>query len=188
MAEDNQAAAAGGEQAQQAAPTINIVGQYVKDLSFENPGAPANIVAGGKNPSFGVSINVSVKKQEDDVYAVELPINVKAERDEAMLFNIELIYGGLFRVRNVQDNQMAPVLMIECPRLIFPFARQMVSSVSQSAGFPPVMLEPVDFTAIYRQNLQRMQQQAQQSGQSGQGSDAPTGTGNGSGDEDPTVN
>lgn len=164
MAEDKQAAAANPQQA--AVPTINIVGQYVRDMSFENPDAPASILAGGSTPSFNVAINVTVKKQQEDIYAVETPINVKAERDSKVLFNVELIYGGLFRIKNVPENQIAPILMVECPRLIFPFARQIVANVSQSGGFPPVMLEPVDFAAIYRQNLQRMAQAAQ-SGQQG---------------------
>lgn len=164
MAEDTPAAAANPQQA--AVPTINIVGQYVRDMSFENPDAPGSILAGGAAPSFNVSINVSVKKQQEEIYAVEIPINVKAERDSKVLFNVELIYGGLFRIKNVPENQVAPILMVECPRLLFPFARQVVANVSQSGGFPPVMLEPVDFAAIYRQNLQRMQQAAQSGQQS----------------------
>lgn len=182
MAEDNQAAA-GSQQAP--APSINIVGQYVRDMSFENPDAPASIMAGGGSPTFNVAINVSVKKQADDVYAVETPINVKAERDGKVLFNIELIYGGLFRIQNVPENQIAAVLMIECPRLIFPFARQTVATVSQSGGFPPVMLEPVDFAAIYRQNLQRMAE-ASKAGKPAEA--APAGASDGKADENKTVN
>ncbi len=184
MAEDNQAAA-GSQQAP--APSINIVGQYVRDMSFENPDAPGSIMAGGASPTFNVAINVSVKKQSDDVYAVETPINVKAERDGKVLFNIELIYGGLFRIQNVAENQIAAVLMIECPRLIFPFARQTVAAVSQSGGFPPVMLEPVDFAAIYRQNLQRMQA-ASKSGAPAEGEAAPAADGEAKADESKTVN
>lgn len=186
MAEDKQAAA-GSQQAP--APAINIVGQYVRDMSFENPDAPASILAGGASPTFNVSINVSVKKQQDDIYAVETPINVKAERDGKVLFNIELIYGGLFRIQNVPENQVAAVLMIECPRLLFPFARQTVAAVSQSGGFPPVMLEPVDFAAIYRQNLQRMAQ-ASQSGTPGEAATpaATDGDAKADADEKKTVN
>lgn len=184
MAEDNQAAA-GGQTAP--APSINIIGQYVRDMSFENPDAPGSILAGGASPTFNVAINVSVKKQQDDVYAVETPINVKAERDGKVLFNIELIYGGLFRIQNVPENRVAAVLMIECPRLLFPFARQTVAAVSQSGGFPPVMLEPVDFAAIYRQNLQRMAT-ASKAGKPADGETAAAESAADPADENKTVN
>lgn len=141
------------------APGLNIVGQYIRDLSFENPGAPGSIMSGSGNPQFNVGINVQVKKQSDDIYAVELTTNAKAEREETLLFNIELVYGGLFRVRNVPENQLPPLLMIECPRLIFPFARQVMSNVTQAGGFPPLLMEPVDFVSIYQQNLAAMAKQ-----------------------------
>lgn len=151
-----EAAPAGGATA--AAPGFNIVGQYIGDLSFENPGAPGSIVAGGGNPAFNVSINVQVKKQAEDLYAVELTLNAKADRESAVLFNIELVYGGLFKVRNIVENQLPPLLMIECPRMLFPFARQVLANVTQAGGFPPLMMEPVDFVAIYQQNLARVGQ------------------------------
>ena len=162
MAEDTKAAPGAPEQDPSKLPSLNIVGQYVRDLSFENPEAPASIVGIGEAPSFNVSINVAVKKQTDDIFAVELTLNAKAEREKKILFNVELIYGGLFRVMNIPENQMAPALMIECPRLIFPFARQVLASVTQAGGFPPLLMEPVDFAAIYRQNLERMTEAAKQ--------------------------
>jgi preprotein translocase subunit SecB len=138
-------------------PSFSLMGQYIRDLSFENPGAPATNMTGGANPSFNVSINVSVKKQSDDVYAVELLLNAKAQREANVLFNVELAYGGVFRLRNVPENQLAPLLMVECPRLIFPFARQVLANTVQQGGFPPLMMEPVDFQQLYIQNLQRLQ-------------------------------
>jgi preprotein translocase subunit SecB len=147
------------------APSMNLIGQYIRDLSFENPGAPASIMSGGPNPAFQVNINVGVKKQSDDVYAIELTLNAKAERDTKTLFAVELVYGGVFRLKNVPEAQLAPLLMVECPRLIFPFARQVLASVTQQGGFPPLMMEPVDFMQIYRQNLQALA--AQQAAKSG---------------------
>jgi preprotein translocase subunit SecB len=149
MADDSNAA----NTTQANAPSMNLIGQYIRDLSFENPGAPGSILAGSGNPGFSVNINVAVKKQADDIYAVELTLNAKAERDKTLLFNVELIYGGVFRLRNVPEEQVPPLLMIECPRLIFPFARQVLASVTQQGGFPPLMMDPVDFSQIYRQNL-----------------------------------
>jgi preprotein translocase subunit SecB len=145
-------------------PSYNLIGQYIRDLSFENPGAPGSILAGGASPKFSVSINVSVKKQSDDVYAVELLLNAKAERESTVLFNVELAYGGVFRVRNVAENQLAPLLMVECPRLVFPFARQVLANTVQQGGFPPLMMEPVDFQALYIQNLRNLQAQQQKAG------------------------
>ncbi|MCB1517024.1 MAG: protein-export chaperone SecB [Hyphomicrobiaceae bacterium] len=155
-------AAAANPAAGQPAPQISIAAQYIRDLSFENPEAPKSIMAGPTPPHFNVGINVGVKKQEDDLYAVELTINAKAERDSDVLFSIELIYGGLFRLMHVPEQQLPLFLMIECPRLIFPFARQTIASVVQAGGFPPMLMEPVDFAQIYRQNLQRMAEMQQQ--------------------------
>ncbi len=157
MADENQGAAAPQPGN---APSMNLVGQYIRDLSFENPGAPATLLAGGANPAFNVSISVGVKKQNDEIYAVELTLLAKANRDETVLFNVELVYGGIFRLKNVPEAQMSPLLMVECPRLIFPFARQVLASVTQQGGFPPLMMEPVDFSAIYRQNLAKLAAQA----------------------------
>ena len=158
MAEDNAAAPAAGA-GTAPGPSFNLIGQYIRDLSFENPGAPGTNLGGGANPSFNVSINVSVKKQSDDVYAVELLLNAKAQRDTTVLFNVELAYGGVFRVKNVPEAQLAPLLMVECPRLIFPFARQVLANTVQQGGFPPLMMEPVDFQALYIQNLKNLQAQ-----------------------------
>ena len=140
-----------------AGPSFNLIGQYIRDMSFENPGAPGSIMLGGPNPSFNVGINVGVKKQADDVYAVEITLNAKAEREKNVLFNVELIYGGVFRIKNVPENQLAPLLLVECPRLIFPFARQVLASVTQQGGFPPVMLDPIDFGQFYLQKMQALQ-------------------------------
>lgn len=150
------------------APSVNMLGQYIKDLSFENPGAPASIMSTGPTPQFNVGINCGFKKQADEVYSVEITLNAKAERNGNVLFNVELVYGGIFRARNIPDNQLPPLLMVECPRLIFPFARQVLASVTQQGGFPPLMMEPVDFNAIYLQNLAAMQaQQTANAGGSG---------------------
>lgn len=163
MAEDNQnaaAPAAGAEGAQ--APAFGIVGQYVRDLSFENPNAPASLMPGQANPGSNVNINVQVKKQADDVYAVEIGLNVKTERDGKVLYAVELVYGGLFRARNIPENQIGALLMVEAPRLIFPFARQVLASTIQAGGFPPLLLEPVDFLALYRRNLAAATEKAKQ--------------------------
>jgi len=139
------------------APSMNLIGQYIRDLSFESPGAPGSIMLGSGNPEFNVGISVGVKKQADEIFAVEVNINARAVRDNSVLFAVELVYGGVFRIRNIAEPQLSQLLLIECPRLIFPFARQVLASVTQQGGFPPLLMEPVDFGQLYLQNLQQAQ-------------------------------
>lgn len=157
--------ATGGNQAGDAPrPSWRLVSQYIKDLSFENPKAPASILNNTGMPKFDVNINVGVNRQPNDIYAVDLTLVSKAQRDDDILFSVELVYGGAFHVQNVPDNQLPPLLMVECPRLLFPFARQILATVSQQGGFPPLMMEPVDFAQIYRSNLQAMAEQQKAQG------------------------
>lgn len=139
------------------APSMSLIGQYIRDLSFESPGAPDSIMLGSGDPTFSPSISVGVNKQAEEIYAVEITLNAKAERNDSVLFNVEIVYGGVFRISNVPDERLAELVMIECPRLIFPFARQVMASVTQQGGFPPLMLEPIDFAALYMQNLKAIQ-------------------------------
>lgn len=159
MADDQNPAGAAPGASTAPAPSYSLAGQYIRDMSFENPGAPGSVMLGGANPQFQVSINVGVKKQADDLYAVELTLNAKAEREGNVLFNVELVYGGVFRLKNVPENLLPQLLMVECPRMIFPFARHVLASTVQLGGFPPLMMEPVDFQQLYVQNLRQMQAQ-----------------------------
>ncbi len=145
-------------------PQFGIVGQYVRDLSFENPNAPNSLVPGKVNPGSNVNINVQVKKQSDELYAVEIGLNVKTERDDTVLYAVELVYGGLFRTKNFPENQLGPLLMVEAPRLLFPFARQVLASTIQAGGFPPLLLDPVDFLALYRRNLAAAREKSGEAG------------------------
>jgi preprotein translocase subunit SecB len=160
MAETPNSGSDAGKPEAAAAPTPvwQLVGQYIRDLSFENPGAPASILQGTGAPKFDVNINVQVKREPEDIYAVELTLTSKAVRNDAVLFNVELVYGGMFRVKDIPEDQLAPLLMIESPRMIFPFARQVLANVTQAGGFPPLMMEPVDFATIYRRNVEAMAQ------------------------------
>jgi len=145
-------------------PVLNVLAQYIKDLSFENPNAPQSLQGLGKSPAININVNVNANPVGDTEFDVVLSINCRAEIEKKVLFNVELVYGGVFRMKNVPEQQMAPLLMIECPRMIFPFARQVLAAVTQQGGFPPLMMEPVDFTQIYRQNLANLAAQ-QQAGQ-----------------------
>lgn len=160
MADDSQADAAPQTST---APSLNMVGQYIRDLSFENPGAPGSIMGSGGTPALSFNIAIGTRREPNDVFAVELTLTVKAEREGALLFNVELVYGGLFVARNFTEAQLSQVLLIECPRQTFPFARQVVANVIQQGGFPPVLLQPVNFEALFRQNLAAATAQAERS-------------------------
>ncbi len=161
----DEAGAAGGTAGQEAsAPSISVVGQYIKDLSFENPQAPASFEKRREKqtPPLSVTVNVGAKPSGDKNIEVELKIEARATTDEEVLFNLELVYAGLFQIRNVPQEQLHPFVLIECPRLLFPFARQIVAETISSGGFPPVMLDPIDFTALYRQRMARQKEQQEQ--------------------------
>ncbi len=133
------------------APAVQITSQYIRDLSFESPNAPQTVPPGAQ-PRFDVTVTVGAKKQDDGDYAAEQTISVKATVDEAVLFSIELVYGGVFRLQNIPDDRIYPLLMIDCQQLLFPFARQTIATTIQGGGFPPILLQPVDFVALFRKN------------------------------------
>lgn len=134
-------------------PGIHVLGQYIKDLSFENPGAPKSLRPSDKAPSLDVNVNVNARPQSESEFEIELKLEARATRGEETLFIAEVNYGGLFRVRNVPQEHMHPLLLIECPRLLFPFARQIIADATRQGGFPPLMIDPIDFAALYRQRM-----------------------------------
>lgn len=147
--------AAGLNQGGSKSPSLRIVGQYVKDLSFENPHAPGSLIAGESPPEIGVTVNVNARPISHNDFEVEIKLEAKAMgKEEKVLFVAELCYAGVFRLENIPPEIMQPMLVVECPRLIFPFARQILSDITQNGGFPPVMLDPVDFGLIYHRRLQ----------------------------------
>ena len=142
-----------------APPQLNVLAQYIKDLSFENPNSPASLGQQDKQPAINIQINVTAKNVGDNDYEVALSIEGKAENGSTLLFGFELIYAGVFRLQNVQQENLHPLIMIECPRLLFPFAREIISTSVRNGGFPPLMLDPVDFVGLYRQNMARQAEQ-----------------------------
>ncbi|GGG96424.1 protein-export protein SecB [Glycocaulis albus] len=136
-----------------AGPSVRILGQYVKDLSFENPGAPDTLRGSAAQPNIDLGIDVRVRALDSENFEVELLLSAKAQRENATLFVCELSYAGLFQIRGMDEQAREAFLLVEAPRLTFPFAREIVASATQNGGFPPLMLEPVDFAALYRQQL-----------------------------------
>jgi preprotein translocase subunit SecB len=140
-------------------PTLSVLAQYTKDLSFENPNAPQSLQQGRAAPAIEIQVNVNGRKLADLDYEVELVIEAKATDGESVLFNLELNYAGVFRIANVPEQNLHPLVLIECPRLLFPFARALVADAVRNGGFPPLMIDPVDFSALYRQRIMQAQQQ-----------------------------
>jgi preprotein translocase subunit SecB len=141
---------------------IHVLGQYIKDLSFENPGAPRSLRQSDKQTQLEVNVNVNARPQSQTDFEIELKIDARAQRADETLFIVEVTYAGLFQLRGVPQEHVQPLVLIECPRLLFPFARQIVADATRQGGFPPLMIDPVDFTALYRRRMQEAQAQAQQ--------------------------
>lgn len=134
-------------------PSIRILGQYLKDLSFENPNAPQSLAPQKDQPDINVSVNVNARNMAATDFEVELMLDAKATGDGKVIFAAELKYAGVFRLENFPQNMLHPAVLIECPRMLFPFARQILADASRNGGFPPLMLDPIDFASMYQKRL-----------------------------------
>ena len=134
-------------------PQIGILTQYVKDFSFENPNAPRSLAPSTQQPAININIAVEAAPLAATDVEVTLRLEGKAESQGMLLFGFELLYSGVFRIQNVPPESLQPAVMIECPRLLFPFAREIIATATRNGGFPPLLLEPIDFVMLYRQRL-----------------------------------
>jgi preprotein translocase subunit SecB len=152
----NEAAPNGTNGAEADAPRVQVVGQYIKDLSFENPG-----IIGGQQarPQIELNVDLQVRQLEQEHFEVELKLRVNAKAEDRALFLLELVYGGIFQLHNIPDEVRQQVLLIEAPHVLFPFARRIVADVVRDGGMPPLMIEPIDFAALYRAKMSQMQGQ-----------------------------
>lgn len=141
------------QQAQQQAPMLNVLAQYTKDLSFENPNAPNSLRPRETSPEININVNVNTNTLADNNFEVELVIEAKATSEQEVVFNAELTYAGIFRIQGVPQEAMQAALLIECPRILFPFARQIVSESTRNGGFPPLMIDPIDFARLYQSRM-----------------------------------
>lgn len=164
MAEENgsetqQGAQAGAAQAP-AMPKMQILSQFIRDMSFENIAAQ-KALKGNAQPQIQVQVGVEARKrQTENQYdvAVKLKVDNKVKDDGQQIFLIELDYAGIFQIENIDEKQLHPFLHIECPRMLFPFIRRIVSDLSRDGGFPPLNLDNMDFVQIYRNQLAQMAQ------------------------------
>ncbi|MGI9394022.1 MAG: protein-export chaperone SecB [Boseongicola sp.] len=150
------------EQAQAQAPQMKVLGQFIRDLSFENI-VSRKPIEGEVQPDIQVQVALDAKKRSENQYEVMSKYNItsKNKGGDATLFVLEVEYGGIFQIENVPDEQLHPFLLIECPRMVFPFVRRLVSDVTRDGGFPPLNLDNVDFVALYRQTLLQRKQAEQ---------------------------
>ncbi|MEQ1931685.1 MAG: protein-export chaperone SecB [Parvularculaceae bacterium] len=132
-------------------PSLAVKAQYLKDLSFENPNAPMSFQDGGQ-PAFEVDVNVNARGLGPNNYEVELSVSARARRGDVVAFVVETAYAGVFEIRNVPQEQIEIIMLVECPRILFPFARQIVADATRNGNYPPLMLEPIDFFAVYQRD------------------------------------
>ena len=143
-------------------PQVGMISQYVKDLSFENPNAPA-VYQWQEQPQIEVQFNIGANVVGEDVHEVALQIQVAARADGNTAFAVELLFAGLFAIRNVPQEQLQPFLLAEAPRLLFPFARRVIADAIRDGGFPPLILDPIDFGQLYMERAAQAQAELGQS-------------------------
>ncbi len=138
---------------------LNLLAQYVKDLSFESPNSPESLKGPGANPNIEIGINVSPKKVGEDTFEVALEFNADAKNDTGYIYKLEVVYAGLFALKSIPEKLLQPVLFVDCPTLVFPFLRHIVYQMSQEGGFPPLQLDPIDFGGLFREKIKEAQNQ-----------------------------
>ncbi|MDR3493067.1 MAG: protein-export chaperone SecB [Ancalomicrobiaceae bacterium] len=148
-----------GNDGAQLAPTLHLLAQYVKDLSFENPNAPASLAPKEGGPQLSINVNVNAQPLSGTDFETVLTLQAKAMHGTDVVFNVELVYAGIFRIQNVPEQHLHPFVFIECPRFLFPFARQIIADATRNGAFPPLMIDPIDFAQLYQQNVLAAQQQ-----------------------------
>ena len=134
---------------QDGGPGIRILAQFVRDFSFENPNAPESLRATEGQPNIEMNVEMSARSREDGLFEVDLKLSAKAVRSETAIFVVELVFGGLFAIEGVPVEDLELVLLIECPRFLFPFARRLIADVTAEGGYPPFLIDPIDFAGVY---------------------------------------
>ncbi|MBA4171993.1 MAG: protein-export chaperone SecB [Hyphomicrobium sp.] len=139
----------GGVDAQQAAVQAQVVGQYIKDLSFENPNVGKLLGPKGDGPNIKVEVHVDATKVGDEVYESAINFKATAANKDMTFYDLEIVYAGLFRLQNIPEQALEPFLLINCPTLIFPFLRRIIADVTREGGFPPLLMDPIDFAQLF---------------------------------------
>jgi preprotein translocase subunit SecB len=133
------------------------VAQYIKDLSFENPNIERLLSGPGENPNLQIEVNVGAKPVAEGMFESAITLNAQATNKAGVIYELEVVYAGLFKIENMPQQALEPFLLVNCPTLIFPFMRRLIADVTREGGFPPLMLEPIDFAALYVRGQQQGQ-------------------------------
>lgn len=158
MADNSKNAPAGVEVDEQKPVEVQIVGQFIKDMSFENPNIERLLDGPGEQPNIKLEINVGAKRVRPDLYESAIEFKAVASVKEGTIYDLEVVYAGLFRVRNLPEQALEPFMLVNCPTLIFPFLRRLVADVTREGGFPPLLLDPIDFAQLF---MRRKSEQAE---------------------------
>lgn len=151
-----------GDNGADRSPTVRVLAQYAKDLSFENPGALAPAGAGAPEIELGIDVRVEPGPRAENLFAVDLRMSAKAKRGADIVFIVELVYTGIVQIQDARPQDIEPILLVDCPRLLFPFARRIVAEMTREGGHPPLFVDPIDFVGLYRQQkMQAMQEQSE---------------------------
>lgn len=166
MEQENQAAEVNNQNGVDAgnAPQFAIGGQYIKDLSFESPNAPHSVYGITEKPTIDLNVDLNAQKLQDDTFEVSMKINAKATvgENKDVVFVTELDYAGIFALKNIPEEVLERTLLVDCPFILFPYARRVISDATRDGGFPPLSLEPIDFASLY---IRRKQQQQEGAGE-----------------------
>jgi preprotein translocase subunit SecB len=128
---------------------IRIIAQFVRDFSFESPHAPDSLRSGAAQPAIDMGVEMNARGRTDGLFEVDLKLSARATREDQPVFHVEVVYGGLFHIGGVSEDDLEQVLLIECPRFLFPFARRLIADVTSEGGFPPFLIDPIDFAGVY---------------------------------------
>lgn len=134
------------------APFISLKGQYIKDLSFENPRAPESLLSLTEAPAIEVNVDLAAQRLQEDVFELGMRIQARAHKDKQTLFLADLTYGGIFEITTKDEAHYEPLVLIDCAYILFPFARRVIADITRDGGFPPLQVEPINFAALYEQN------------------------------------
>jgi len=149
MSDSDAAVPASGQVNGTGEPGIRILAQFIRDLSFENPRVPDSLRTGAAQPQIDLGVEMNARGRDDGLYEVDLKLSARATRDDGPVFHVELLYGGVFQIEGVPTEDIEPVLLVECPRFLFPFARRIIADVTSEGGYPPFLLDPIDFGGVY---------------------------------------
>ncbi len=160
MADDNQTPTANGNsnEAQDGEKgEFRVLGQYIKDLSFENPNAPVSLQNLEEKPKLDVEVNVNARKVGEDTYESAIDFKAKASSKDGIIYSLETVYSGVFRIANIPDQMLQPFLLINCPSILFPFLRRLIADLTREGGYPPLLLDPIDFASLYTSRAEQVQ-------------------------------